>query len=190
MPGLLTVVGLRLIAARRNDPARRTLPTAHISGNNRLAIRSAAKTILGWAWNARTAPSPRQRGYVGVMLVPEEQSEATEFDPRWPLKVSLADLKEGKVKQRLDRRDEIQVRRLLFRGLQKLFKKASVFKGPSGGGFWLAPHWWFVDGVGREDADGSSEDSAPPLVGPPYHRILPPGRVSMPMRYFARHKST
>jgi hypothetical protein len=57
--------------------------------------------------------------------------------------------------------------------LQKLFKRASAFKGPSGGGFWLAPHWWFFDGVGREDADANPEDTAPPLVGPPYHRILP-----------------
>jgi hypothetical protein len=78
------------------------------------------------------------------------------------------------VKQRLDRRDEIQLRRQLFRGLQKLFKRASVFKGPAGGGFWLAPHWWFVDGIGREDADSNPEDSAPPMVGPPYRRAIPP----------------
>jgi hypothetical protein len=78
------------------------------------------------------------------------------------------------VRQRLERRDEIQVRRQLFRALQKLFKRASAFKGPGGGGFWLAPHWWFVDGVGREDADASGEDIAPPLVGPPYSRIIPP----------------
>ena len=42
-----------------------------------------------------------------------------------------------------------------------------------GGGFWLAPHWWFVDGIGREDADANPDDSAPPLVGPPYHRAIP-----------------
>ena len=58
-------------------------------------------------------------------------------------------------------------------GLQKLFKRASAFKGPVGGGFWLAPHWWFVDGIGREDADANPDDSAPPLVGPPYHRAIP-----------------
>jgi hypothetical protein len=47
-----------------------------------------------------------------------------------------------------------------------------VFKGPAGGGFWLAPHWWFVEGVGREDADTAGED-APPLVGPAYSRVIP-----------------
>ena len=107
-----------------------------------------------------------------VEVVEPAQSEATEFDPRWPLKVSVADLEAGAVKERLDRRDEIKVRRQLFRGLQKLFKRASVFKGPAGGGFWLAPHWWFVEGVGREDADATAED-APPLVGPAYARVIP-----------------
>jgi hypothetical protein len=169
MPGLLTVLGTRLAAARRNDPARRTLPTAHVSGADPLAVRHAVRAIRGWGWRATAAPAPRTRAEVGLAIVPQDQSEAAEFDPRWPLKVSAADLEEGKVKTRLDRRDEIQVRRTFFRGLQKLFKRASAFKGPGGGGFWLAPHWWFVDGVGREDGD----DSAPPLVGPAYSRILP-----------------
>lgn len=173
MPGLLVVVGFRLFAAHRSDPARRTGPTAHVEGTDKYAILRAVRAIRAWGWKVRKTPVPRESGQVGVVIVPQEQSEATEFDPRWPLKVSAFDLEDGKVKQRLDRRDEIQIRRQLFRGLQKLFKRASTFKGPSGGGFWLAPHWWFVDGIGREDADANPEDTAPPLVGPPYHRIIP-----------------
>lgn len=170
MPGLLVVLGLRLLSARQNDPARRSAPIAHVDGSDPIAIQRAAKAIQSWEWQVRTAPVERQKGQVGVVVVPQEQSEAAEFDPRWPLKVSVADLENGKIKERLDRRDEIHTRRQLFRGLQKLLKRASEFKGPSGGGFWLAPHWWFVDGVGREDSD--TEDT-PPLVGPPYHRIIP-----------------
>ncbi len=173
MPGLLIVVGLRLFSARRKDPARRSGPTAHVSGDDSDAIRRAGAAIRAWGWRVRTAPTPREPGQTGVMVVSPEHSEATEFDPRWPLKVSTADLEAGEVKQRLDRRDEIQLRRQLFRGLQKLFKRASAFKGPAGGGFWLAPHWWFVDGIGREDADSNPEDNAPPMVGPPYHRAIP-----------------
>ncbi|MCI0700619.1 MAG: hypothetical protein L0241_06020 [Planctomycetia bacterium] len=173
MPGLLIVVAGKLWASRRSDPARRTDPTLHIAGPDRLAIRRAARLVRRWGWKVRTAPAAREPGQVGIELVEPAQSEATEFDPRWPLKVSIADLEAGVVKERLDRRDEIKVRRQLFRGLQKLFKRACAFKGPAGGGFWLAPHWWFVEGVGREDADSAADD-APPLVGPPYHRILPP----------------
>jgi hypothetical protein len=173
MPALLIVVGIRLYSARRSDPARRTAPTVHVSGTDSAAIRGAARAIRRWGWRVRAAPAGRQSGQVGVVVVSPEMSEAMEFDPRWPLKTSVSDLEAGAVKPRLDRRDEIQVRRQFFRGLQKLFKRASAFKGPVGGGFWLAPHWWFVDGIGREDADANPDDSAPPLVGPPYHRAIP-----------------
>jgi hypothetical protein len=174
MPGLLLVLGLRLWAAGRNNPARRTPPAAHVGGGDPAAVRQAARAVRAWGWKARSAPARRQAGHVGIAVVPPGESEAKEFDPRWPLKVSVADLEAGEVRQRLERRDEIQVRRQLFRGLQKLFKRASAFKGPGGGGFWLAPHWWFVEGVGREDADSVAEDAAPPLVGPPYSRAIPP----------------
>ena len=172
MPGLLAVVVVKLYAARRGDPARRCPPTLHVAGADPAAVRRAVAVARGWGWNVRCAPAPRESGQVGVELVDPALSEATEFDPRWPLKVSAADLEAGAVKERLARRDEIKVRRQLFRGLQKLFKKASAFKGPAGGGFWLAPHWWFVEGLGREDADSASDDA--PLVGPPYARALPP----------------
>lgn len=173
MPGLILVLGLRLTGARRNDPARRSPPTAHVGGTDPTGVRRVALAIRAWGWRVRTSPAPREAGQLGVTVVAPEQSEATEFDPQWPLKVSTTDVEVGEVKSRLARRDEIQVRRQLFRGLQKLFKRACAFKGPSGGGFWLAPHWWFVDGVGREDGDVTGEDSAPPLVGPPYSRIIP-----------------
>jgi hypothetical protein len=172
MPGLLAVVAVKLYAARNGDPGRRTPPTLHVSGADAAEIRRAARVAARWGWTVRRAPAPREAGQVGIEVVDAARSEATEFDPRWPLKVSVADLEAGAVKERLDRRDEIKVRRQLFRGLQKLFKRASAFKGPAGGGFWLAPHWWFVEGVGREDADAGGED-APPLVGPPYSRAIP-----------------
>ena len=173
MPGLLAVVLAKLYSAHSSDPARRTPPTLHASGASAPAVGRAVALARRWGWTVRRAPAPREPGQVPIEVVAAAQSEATEFDPRWPLKVSVADLEAGAVKERLGRRDEIKVRRQLFRGLQKLFKRASVFKGPAGGGFWLAPHWWFVEGVGREDADATGED-APPLVGPAYSRVLPP----------------
>jgi hypothetical protein len=172
IPGLLVVVLVKLIAARRSDPARRTPPTLHIAGANASAVAAAARIARRWGWSVRRAPAAREATNVGIEIVEPAKSDATEFDPQWPLKVSVVDLEAGAVKERLDRRDEIKVRRQLFRGLQKLFKRASAFKGPAGGGFWLAPHWWFVEGVGREDADTAGED-APPLVGPAYSRVIP-----------------
>ncbi|MBM3982745.1 MAG: hypothetical protein FJ304_21240 [Planctomycetes bacterium] len=173
VPGLLLVVVVKVHRAHRDDPARRTPPTLHVSGADPVAVRAAARVARRWGWEVRRAPAARDTWHVAIEIVQQEQSDATEFDPRWPLKVGVADLEAGAVKGRLDRRDEIKTRRQLFRGLQKLFKKGAAFKGPAGGGFWLAPHWWFVEGMGREDADAAGED-APPLVGPAYSRALTP----------------
>jgi hypothetical protein len=172
IPGLLAVVLVKLYSARSSDPARRTPPTLHVSGADPVDVWRARRAARAWGWLVHRVPLPREASHVAIELVAPARSEATEFDPRWPLKVSAADLEDGPVKERLARRDEIKVRRQLFRGQQKLFKKASAFKGPAGGGFWLAPHWWFVEGVGREDADASGEE-APPLVGPAYSRAIP-----------------
>ena len=172
IPGLIVVAAFRLWTAWRIDPARQSAPTVHVSGSDALSRTGAARFIRSWGWKVQVEPKLREPGTLGVEVVEPEHSQATEFDPRWPLKLSEADLATGDVRERLDRRDEIQVRRYLFRGLAKLFKRASTFKGPGGGGYWLAPHWWFIEGMGREDSDGN-EDTAPPLVGPPYHRILP-----------------
>ncbi|MFM8274790.1 MAG: hypothetical protein ACKODX_21000, partial [Gemmata sp.] len=173
LPGLLCVVLAKLYGARRGDPARRTPPALHVGGTDPTAVRAAAQVARKWGWSVRTAPAARTAAQVAVELVEPALSEASEFNPHWPLKVSRADLELKAVRERLERRDEIKVRRQLFRGLQKLFKRASAFKGPVGGGFWLAPHWWFVEGIGREDADAAGDD-APPLVGPAYSRVLPP----------------
>jgi len=173
MPGLIVVAGARLLSAWRIDPARQSRPTVHISGEDVNARRQAARAIRAWGWRVKVEPSLRDASTIGIQVVPPVNSEAVEFDPRWPMKVSVDDLVAGGVRERLERRDEIHVRRQFFRGLAKLFKRASTFKGPGGGGYWLAPHWWFFDGMGREDSDAADEESPPPIVGPPYHRILP-----------------
>lgn len=173
MPGLFVVAGARLLSAWRIDPARQSKPSVHVSGEASLARKFAARAIRAWGWRVKVQPALRDPATIGVEVVPPSNSEAAEFDPRWPLKVSVEDLKSALVRERLERRDEIHVRRQFFRGLAKLFKRASTFKGPGGGGYWLAPHWWFFEGLGREDSDSADEDAPPPIVGPPYHRILP-----------------
>ncbi len=169
VPGLILVGLYWLVTALRTDPARRTRPTVAVTGGDRADQRAAAGRLRLWGCRARHGS--RDGVTVGVEIVQPEQSEATEFDPRWPLKVSLSDLAGDVVRERLVRRDEIQLRRQFFRGLGKLFRRASAFKGPGGGGFWFAPHWWFIECLGREDSDGA-EEAAPPLVGPPYSRVL------------------
>ncbi|HET6576230.1 MAG TPA: hypothetical protein VFG68_21695, partial [Fimbriiglobus sp.] len=92
---------------------------------------------------------------------------------------SLADLSNPTVRERLERRDEIQLRRQAFRGLATLFKRAFADRGPRGGGYWFAPHWWFITSLDREDPHrGKSDGPTPPRpVGPPFPRVFGPRAV-------------
>ncbi|OWK39727.1 hypothetical protein [Fimbriiglobus ruber] len=177
VPGLVLVAVLRLWAGRRIDPAARSHPTVHASSLLGTAtLKRTAAAVALWGWKTRTTPDEPDSGDVRIELVPPEKSEATEFGPRWPLKVSMADVADGTVKDRLARRDEIQLRRHAIRGLTTLFKRAVADRGPKGGGYWFAPHWWFITGLDREDPHrGRSDRPTPPRpVGPPFHRVFPP----------------
>ncbi len=177
VPGLVVVVGLRLWAGRRTDPARRTPPTAHLGGDRPAAeLKRAAALLAGRGWSVRLAPDAPRPGDVALELVTPDRSEATEFEPHWPLKVGLDDLADPRVRERLARRDEVQLRRQALRGLATLFKKAAADRGPRGGGYWFAPHWWFITGLDREDPHAGRKDQPTPPrpVGPPFHRVFGP----------------
>jgi hypothetical protein len=177
VPGAVLIGVARGFAVWRTDPARRTRPTAWVTGFLPPDVKKRVGELLrGWGWKARFAPAVRRPADVGLEIVPPALSEATEFDPTWPLKVSLADLELGNVRDRLVRRDEIGLRRLGFRGLEKLFKKVASLRGTDGHGFLFAPHWWFIDGLTREEEDrsrgGEEGESGLRRVGPPFARVM------------------
>jgi hypothetical protein len=80
------------------------------------------------------------------------------------------------VRERLERRDEIQKRRLLLKGFQKLMKHAKDRDFTGGSGFWLAPHLWLLSGMTRDDIDESDNGEEPNFlmrsVGPPYSQVF------------------
>ena len=177
IPGLVIATALRLWAGRRIDPAARTTPTVHIHSQLPMSdVKKAAAIISGWGWIVRTTSGPISSNEVGIELVLAEQSDATEFDPIWPLKVSYDDLSSERVKDRLDRRDEIVLRRYGLRGVKSLFKRALSERRVKGGGYWFAPHWWFITGMDREEPHrGRGDYPTPPKpVGQPFHRIFGP----------------
>lgn len=177
VPGVVVVLGYQLWELRRTDPGRATPPTAHVAVGPLSPDRWRANALIArWGWRTRLAPAAREPGDVGVELVPPPRSEATEFDPRWPLKVSLPDLADGAVRARLERRDEIQVRRQFFRGLARLLKALKAAAPAPGGGYWIAPHWWFIETVQWEEPDRPRADDAEPLrpIGPGFDRVFPP----------------
>ena len=57
-----------------------------------MARKLAALAIRSWGWKVQVEPKLRETGTVGVEVVEPENSQATEFDPRWPIQVSATDL--------------------------------------------------------------------------------------------------
>jgi len=176
VPGLAFAAALRLWSGKMADPALRTALTVHLRSDLSATARQQAKSTfaeLGWSVRLGLAPEPSD---VRVEIVTPDRSEATEFEPRWPLKVSLLDLDNPNVRDRLVRRDEIQTRRHAFRGLSSLFKKAAAERETKGGGYWFAPQWWFITNLDREEPHSGKTDrpNPPRPVGPPFHRLFAP----------------
>ncbi|HKB02584.1 MAG TPA: hypothetical protein VKD90_10215 [Gemmataceae bacterium] len=178
-PGLLLSAGVFVFLAWRNDPARPGRPTARVSGVPAAERRTIARLLhqRGWKANFGTA-RPTD---VGLELVHPERSQVHEFDPTWPLTVSRADLEAQFVYTRMERRNEIQLRRQFLRGLNRVFQEAKR-RGKAGGcGYWLAPHLWFVAGLTRDEVAGGEEEPTflTEVVGPPFVEVF-----SLPVRRY------
>ena len=172
-PGLLLSAGVFVFLAWRNDPARAGRPTAHIVGIPERDRKTVGRQLdqQGWHANFDAEPGPND---VRLKVVHPEASEVHEFDPTWPLPVSRADLAGEFVYTRMARRDEIQLRRQLLRGLQKVFREAKGRTSSGGCGYWLAPHLWFVAGLTRDEVTGGEDEPAflTEVVGPPYGEVF------------------
>lgn len=179
VPGLVILGVYQLVRFRRLDPTRRDPLTVRIDNTADRPTRSmAARLVRRWGFRSAFAPVPDTGARpVAVKLVSPEQSEATEFDPRWPLKVAMDDLAGTIVKERVARRDEIQLRRRFLKCLAKLLKQSSLIVPEDGGGFWIAPQWWFVETLLWEaPVKGKSHDHGAVLrpVGPSFEKLFGP----------------
>jgi hypothetical protein len=171
-PGLAIVAVQQWWEFRRNDPARVQPPLVHLHN----ATPAALAAIRRWGYDFAFPTRPKPRAAVGLTLVHPEASQATEFQPRWPLAVSLQDLQGEIVKERVARRDELQMRRTFFRGLTTIVKQAIAAAPSEGGGYLIVPHFWFINTVlwaDPEKGDQPDEDTLRPL-GPSFRKHLNP----------------
>jgi hypothetical protein len=193
MPGIAWLTVQKTWRGRQNDPAQRTPAGLCLIGGTPTERAAIAAQIRLWGWELRPAgtfPSPED---VSVRIVASEsESHAEEFEPAWPLPLTVEDFRKRVVQERLIRRDEILLRRKIFRGLSRLMKAARAERGKgSGGGSWFAPHWWFVDSLNRDEGKKGREPDSMRGVGEPYaalfgtrarqhlHEVLRSTRVDM-----------
>ncbi len=179
VPGIVLMGVYQLFRFRRMDPTRRDPLTVRVDSTDQPTRVLAGKIIRRWSVRTAFAPAAEvDSPHVGLRLVPAAQSEATEFDPQWPLKVALDDLRGEVVKERVVRRDEIQLRRRFLKGLAKLLKQSAQIVPEEGGGFWIAPHWWFVETLLWEAPlkGEAAEQGATTLrpVGPTFEKLFGP----------------
>jgi hypothetical protein len=174
-PGALTALLIQMILGRYFDPARPARPAAHVSGvtGHGPELRRLFRQN---GWDVRLAPAAAGPLDVPLALV-EAKLPTIEDEPRWPLLVTMSELQsDAGVWQRLRRRDEIQARRKVVAGLERLFKLAASRPVRGGNGYWVAPHLWFIAGLmrdGDDEPDLTDNTILSRTAGPPYHRILP-----------------
>ena len=177
-PGLLGAMVWQSILGRWRDPARNCRPILHVHGevlpNDCKVIE---QTFQSRGWDVQYAPAAPDRCSVQVEIVAPEKSQAFDFDPTWPLAVSLTELTDMRLFDRLARRDEIQARRRSVNGLERLFKYVNRRRYNNGHGFWVAPHFWFIVGLTRDAQEEEIDLADSPMlsgtVGPAFHRVFP-----------------
>jgi hypothetical protein len=174
-PGALTALVVQALLGRLRDPARPCRPVLHLCGTPLSRSRPLLERVFQQrGWQTRHEPVEPEPLDVCVELVDGAQPGP---EAKWPLQVDAEELRGEAMLGRLNRRDEIQKRRRLVAGLERLFKCAARQSYRRGSGFWVAPHFWFIPGLSRdmpEDelslADGTILSG---IIGPPYHRVLP-----------------
>lgn len=178
-PGALWLIVAQIVLARWRDPARPCRPVLHLAGAQLMEHRDAlARFFRERGWLVRLAPARPSPTDVRVELAEQEVSRTDAEEIRWPLRVTAAELTSPVVLERLARRHEIQLRRLLTAGLEKLFKHAARRRYAAGNGWWVAPHLWLMTGLCRDteedEPDFANGTILAGIIGPPYHRVLPP----------------
>jgi hypothetical protein len=95
--------------------------------------------------------SPGGIGELKLVVVPHTESEATEFFPVWPLKICAEDLQNPDVQERLRRRHELMLRHRFKKRFKQMMTRLLRKHRRNPGGYWFAPHWWFIESMGREE---------------------------------------
>lgn len=161
-----------LFRASRTDPARSVRTRVFVEGTAHGKDRRRSRVLLGAGFNACFRPRPGSLEVrVRLVSASEEESPA---GTSWPLAVPLARFGDPSLHVRLARRDVVQRRRALARGLVKLLKSASRKDYARGSGFWIGCNHWFITHLTRD----TDEEGGFGTIGSPYRKALHPAARS------------
>ncbi len=159
------------------NPSHPVRPVLFVQGEaDRAAQKQVRRELAEQGWNVRFAPEHPKPLDVKISIAPGTEQTVDIEGPSWPMEVPFSRLTAADNLWRYERRDEIQKRRVLVSGFQKLFKRAArrVFK--QGQGYWLGPQHWFIVGMSRdvpEDELHDDDSLFDEIIGTPYFRLFP-----------------
>jgi len=168
VPSLVFVTWHGLLS-RIHDPARRLPARVHVAdcpAADRARVESA---LRGAGHEVAFAPRAPGRGDVRVRIVAQADPKGFQWSRSWPLDLEVDHMDDPEVRALLSRRDRVQRRRRLLRGLGQLLKLAAARKFENGSGFLIGPHLWFFSHLMRDE----DEDEGSPGIGPRYRCCLP-----------------
>lgn len=155
--------------ARVSDPSRKAPLQLHFAGVDRPRQRRELRQVARKnGWRVRFSPTAPERLDVRLQVA-ESTTGASDSNV---ICLHLDDLKAEETLARIRRRDQVQKRRVLVKGIELIFRRAAARKGRDGSGYWLAPHFWFFPGLTRDVVstdDANSLDVIPPL----YRDVMP-----------------
>ncbi|MGL6076726.1 MAG: hypothetical protein ACRC8S_21440 [Fimbriiglobus sp.] len=176
LPVFLAMAAYTFWTIRGVDPAlRMPLQLAIDSKVSIEQLRSAIKLIRKAGFRSYVSRSVYEATDLRIELVPKERSEAFEFQPTWPLKLSVEDLTHEDVLFRLRRRDELRLRRGAYRGMRRLFRRAFRTRKRKGGVYQFSPHLWIQGNLSYEEPQRRMNASpAPKAVSGMYFSVFHP----------------
>jgi len=182
--------------ARWHDPERPAPTVVHFSGAGAREVPGSIRERLERrGWKLRFAPARPRRTDVCVHVSgpgesPAETPETSEVSKtsevlkvlkgshplpagRKPaFRVAASELEDPRLLARIARRDEIQRRRILMRTLESIFRRAATRPPKTGTGYWVAPQYWFVPSLTRDQMAGEHTQILE-MIPPLYYRALP-----------------
>jgi hypothetical protein len=175
-PGAMAMCLYSFWSVRQIEPSRNSpLGLALVDSTNPQALPQAEKLLRQQGFDPYIADSVESRSHMRLSLVPEDQSEALDFQPTWPLKVSLKDLNHPEFLFRIRRRDELRLRRAAYRGMRRLLRYVMKSKRRKGGAYYLSPHNWLSDSMSYDQPQrGQDEPASPTPIGPSYSDVFHP----------------
>ncbi len=174
VPGFYFTLLIFSILSQRHNPAIPVPPVLHLSNQLKVPESLLKQMAQHQGWQLKVNTAQPEKTDVSAVLVSPERSEAYEFDPTWPISVSTDDLKGKMIWERFARRAEIQHRRLISKGIEKLFRDVKERRFSAGHGYWFAPHLWFVTGLTRDEITNDGEPGFfSDIVGTPYRDLFP-----------------